>query len=86
VSGTVGGFTLSTNEIPSHTHDIIRAAGTGKGATGQNFAWQTAVNNTANVVNAASARGGGGSHNHSFSGAAINLSVQYVDVIIATKN
>ena len=33
-----------------------------------------------------SATGGGGSHNHTFTGTAINLAVQYVDVIIATKN
>jgi hypothetical protein len=30
--------------------------------------------------------GGGGSHNHSFTGTAINMAVQYVDVIIATKD
>jgi exopolysaccharide biosynthesis protein len=35
--------------------------------------------NTANT-------GGGGSHTHSFTGTAINLAVQYVDVIIATKD
>lgn len=32
------------------------------------------------------ATGGGGSHTHSFTGTAINLAVQYVDVILATKN
>jgi hypothetical protein len=30
--------------------------------------------------------GGGGSHTHTFTGTAINLAVQYVDVIIATKD
>lgn len=86
VSGTVGGFTLSTNEIPSHTHNIVRAVSSAKGGVGAAFQWQTAVTSTATVTNGAAATGGGGSHNHSFSGAAINLSVQYVDVIIATKN
>ena len=32
------------------------------------------------------ATGGGSSHTHSFTGTAINLAVQYVDVILATKN
>lgn len=30
--------------------------------------------------------GGGGSHTHTFTGTAINLAVQYVDVILASKN
>lgn len=30
--------------------------------------------------------GGGGGHSHSFTGTSINLNVQYVDVIVATKN
>lgn len=30
--------------------------------------------------------GSSGSHNHSFSGTAINMAVQYVDVIVATKD
>ena len=30
--------------------------------------------------------GGGGSHNHTFTGTAINLAVQYIDMILASKN
>lgn len=37
-------------------------------------------------IGKSSATGGGGSHTHTFTGTAINLAVQYVDVIIATKN
>jgi hypothetical protein len=44
---------------------------------------------TSTYWNQPDATGGGGSHDHSggtFTGTAINLAVQYVDVIIATKN
>jgi hypothetical protein len=30
--------------------------------------------------------GGGGSHSHIFTGTAINLAVQYIDIIIASKD
>lgn len=87
VAGTVGSTTLGTNEIPSHTHVYSGfAPATTKGqaaaarvASGSQTATVGASHNTA-------ATGGGGSHNHSFSGTAINLAVQYVDVIIAAKD
>lgn len=87
VAGTVGSTTLGTNEIPSHTHNFFGYATAVKGSTG--VATRTATGATTPTVAfsaAGSAVGGGGSHNHSFSGTAINLAVQYVDVIIAAKN
>jgi len=79
-SGTVGNTTLTTTQMPSHTHSItlhqpFNSAGSvarGPGATGE----------TANT----NATGGGGAHNHSFTGSAADFDVQYVDVIIATKD
>ena len=90
VSGTVGSTTLTTSQIPSHTHP---AYGGGSGGTGAYASWSsvTATTNHASAKVAA-AEGGGGSHNHSFSGSgsftgtAMDLTVKYVDVIIATKN
>ena len=58
-------------DVPEGTHTTGSPAGTGSGMYAD-------TNN-----------GGGGSHTHSggtFTGTAINLAVQYVDVIIATKN
>lgn len=81
VSGSVGSFTLSTNEMPNHSHQA--------GASAGNFSTAklgSTLRNTATAGLATTAIGGGGSHNHSFTGTAINLAVQYVDVIIATKN
>ena len=77
VSGSVGNTTLSTAQIPSHAHGG-GAAGTYVVPIGSYYGLP-ALSNT-------EAAGGGGSHNHSFSGTAINMAVQYVDVIIATKD
>lgn len=79
VNGTVGSTTLSTSQMPSHNHTIsVYETGTTGGVTMGN----------ANFVQnlGTSSAGGNGSHNHSFTGTAINLAVQYVDVIIATKD
>jgi hypothetical protein len=83
VSGTVGSTTLITSQIPSHNHitDVqtvnfgAQAPYAGRGGPQQ-----------ANQAGLSSGTGGGGSHNHTFSGTAIDLAVQYVDVIIATKD
>jgi hypothetical protein len=88
VSGSAGNTTLTTPQIPSHTHTLIPTT-PGPGqiyGTGGGFG-----NNPANT----GATGGGGAHSHpfsfssgsgTFSGNAINLAVKYVDVIRATKD
>jgi hypothetical protein len=95
VSGTVGNgtlavgaTTLATTQIPSHTHGLPVTTGYSSTATYQVGTLNQQVTNSLN----SGAAGGGGSHTHSISGAAsftgtaINLAVQYVDVIIATKD
>lgn len=79
-AGTVGSTTLTTAQIPSHTHsyNTIKVSGTGYPASNPcepGFAAATS-----------GAAGSGGSHNHTFTGTAINLAVQYVDIILATKD
>ena len=85
-TGSVGSTTLSTSQIPSHTH-------TYEGNVGGGCSYDGGGSSFGNRTSGAT--GGGGSHNHSlsmnahnhtFSGTAINLAVQYVDVIIATKD
>jgi len=89
VSGSAGATTLSTPQIPSHTHTFPspQAGYSGSSGAGGGNAPET---NTG-------ATGGGGSHTHpfsfssgsassSFTGAALNLAVKYVDLIIAQKN
>jgi hypothetical protein len=116
VSGTAGATTLTTPQIPSHTHTIPLRARIFGGGGGVN----SVDRDGPGLVTAA--QGGGGSHDHpfsftsgsgtfsggaatitqnshnhtqdahnhtassSFTGNAINLAVQYIDVIRATKD
>lgn len=97
ISGTIGAIgatTLTTDQIPSHTHGINNVGeGTGTTPVGSNEA-------LSGIRYTTTATGGGGSHTHSspsftfnsgtatssFTGTTINLAVSYVDVIIAIKN
>jgi hypothetical protein len=87
VTATIGATTLSTGQIPSHSHVMT---GTQFGGC---FTTNWVVQNTATPTltgNATNTAGGGGSHDHSFiftSGAGtVDLAVKYVDLIIAQKN
>ncbi len=84
VSGSAGATTLTTPQIPSHTHP----GGAGGGTNGPGNSPSASPSTTGST-------GGGGSHTHpfsfssgsgTFSGNAINLAVKYVDVIRATKD
>lgn len=82
-SGSIGATTLSIAQIPSHTHGYERSVGTLAGLLAYVGDWSERTYNTG-------ATGGGGSHTHSVSGSvavnSINMAVQYVDVIICTRN
>jgi hypothetical protein len=89
VGGTVGDTTLTISQIPSHSH---AAGSTLTSVSNQNPCANAfgnfRIDNAAG--NATSVTGGGGSHSHSFSGslssATAAINVQYVDVIMATKD
>jgi hypothetical protein len=97
--GTSGATTLSTSQIPAHGH-VIRAnsfAGdleivmSNGGSDSSKYSVSDSGNDAPlpNGVFRATDTGGGGSHTHSggtFTGTAIDLAVQYVDVIIATRD
>ena len=83
---SAGATTLSTAQMPSHSHTYSAVGGYYTG-----FAGAPAETNNYFLNNVSTgSTGGGGSHTHSVSGSAsssaINLAVQYVDVIICTKN
>jgi hypothetical protein len=80
VSGTVDNTTLSSAQLAAHNHTY---AGFSSGGAGGALGGGGGANYTFTTNNSS---GGGGAHNHSFTGTAIDLAVQYVDVIIATKN
>lgn len=102
VTGTNASYTLTTADIPSHTHTATvtdpghvhtytRVSGTSaqSGSATQCYVSTTTdstVSATTGITVANSSTGGGGGHTHTFTGTAINLAVQYVDVIIATKD
>ena len=88
--GTVGDTTLTIAQIPSHNHGLEQGPYTGGG----NYT-PPGSNNQFSVNAQTTHTGGGGSHNHSFTGTAhnhsftgtaIDMAVQYVDTIIATKD
>jgi len=83
--GSVSATSLSTSQIPAHNHTF---------AIGYNACTSSYVTFNSNDNRGSqptSNTGCGGSHSHgfsnpTFSGTAINLAVNYVDHIIATKN
>ena len=78
-AGTVGSTTLTTAQIPAHTHPSSLFTNDCGATLSPNTFGKAASILTGST-------GGGGSHNHTFTGTAINLAVQYVDIILATKN
>jgi hypothetical protein len=80
VAGTVGATTLTSAQMPSHTHTYTAGYQTstqsGCGIQILGFTGSAATGSA----------GSGGSHDHTFTGTAINLAVQYVDIILATKD
>lgn len=83
---SAGATTLSTAQMPSHTHTI------GSDPFSGSANYVTKMGYAAIQTAATNATGGGGSHSHSmsgsatFTGSAMDFAVQYVDAIIATKN
>jgi hypothetical protein len=91
VSGSIGNTTLTTAQMPSHAHNRGVTTNSGSPANpgafwGVNVFYTNSGSGFTSDSAGTSPEGGGGSHNHSFTGTAINLAVSYVDLIIATKN
>ena len=86
ISGTVGNHTLTSNQLPSHTHSNGGAVtlSPGGGDVKSGGGWTRSTPGTGNNSTNASA------HNHGFSSgsasfsANINLAVQYIDVIVCS--
>jgi len=75
---TTANHTLTESEMPAHVHPIdIRQNGTGSGGR----VGGTSLTGVTGPVNSLST-GGSGAHSHNLSG----FDLQYVDVIIATKD
>jgi hypothetical protein len=77
-SPTTGATTLSTGQIPSHTHDLITPVAASCGGVGLQGLGGSSTTLTTNAT------GGGGSHTHS--GGTVTLNVRYANIIICSKN
>lgn len=85
--GSVNNTTLSTPQIPSHTHYVENQGNGGGRYAAQPLAPAIGGGNESGGA------GGGGSHTHpftgqsaSFTGTALDFAVQYVDIIICAKD
>jgi len=104
VVGSAGSTTLSTPQIPAHSHfinlrDGVGGSGPASGGAGVGCPGDNTNNTGGNgshthpfAFSSGSGTFSGNSvtvlqnaHNHTFTGTAINLAVQYIDVIRATK-
>lgn len=98
-TSTSSSSSVVTDPTHTHTYTYYNAAGstaagvggqTPNGTSGTTAAASTgitvATTTTTSTSTSIGNTGGGGGHSHGFTGTAINLAVQYVDVIIATKD
>lgn len=84
--GTSGATTLTTAQIPSHSHAVDVYQG---GASAPYLVAGTPQDGVTYGTQSTQTTGGGGSHTHTggtFTGGTLNLAVQYIDIIIASKN
>ena len=87
-NGAIGDTTLTIAQIPSHEH-VASYRREPNNSSNPTYLIGGTAGSTASVNLGTGATGGGGSHTHTggaFTGTAINLAVQYVDVIICTKS
>ena len=87
-NGAIGDTTLTIAQIPSHEH-VASYRREPNNSSNPTYLIGGTAGSTASVNLGTGATGGGGSHTHTggaFTGTAINLDVQYVDVIICTKS
>jgi hypothetical protein len=95
-AGTVGGTAITVNQMPLHGHPYRMSlnAGNDSDITGGIMLSNNDQTNAAAFTGTPSqtageqigGTGGGATHTHTFTGDAIDLAVQYVDCIIATKD
>lgn len=89
-AGTVANTTLSASQLGNHTHAYtapssytvgLYAGGAG-GKLSPNIVFPSGVGANTGGIN----EGSGSAHNHGFTATAMDFAVQYVDLIIASKN
>jgi len=93
--GSVNNHTLSSGQMPSHrhhgrapNHDTNSASSQGWPANNNHNAFRTSDRGRERQmhIDAIETAGSSQSHNHGFSNPSINLNVQYINVIICSRN
>ena len=82
-AGTVDNTTLTTAQLASHGHSYNIAGGPVRPYSGGSAGTPVFSSNSGSTTGSA---GSDSSHNHGFTGSAMDFAIQYVDVIIASKN
>lgn len=90
---SAGATTLSSSQMPSHSHTTI-ASGNPYGTPAGCFQTASGIVSVSGLEavsgNSTNSQGGGGSHTHSISGSAsasaITLNVRYANIILCSKN
>lgn len=90
ITGTVGGTTLTIAEMPAHQHTILWQFQSPSGGSGDRASYLSATGSSSLTELTGGSQPHthpftGGAHSHTVSGS-IDMSVQYVDVIFATKD
>jgi hypothetical protein len=81
ITGVVGNTTLESWQIPAHSHTgtAYNGGNDGTAFAHSGVSWPSYTVTSHNT-------GGGGAHNHTFTGDWLEMRVQYLDFIMATKN
>jgi hypothetical protein len=85
-TGSVDNTTLTTAQIPTHNHSLSRLLPTSPSVISPYDGWAAGNRYTNATTGTSGDAGGGGAHNHGFTGTAMDFAVQYVDLIIASKD
>jgi hypothetical protein len=84
-TGSVDNTTLTIDQIPSHNHSFLRLPAS-PSVISPYDGWAAGNRYTNSTLGTSGDAGGGGAHNHGFTGTAMDFAVQYVDLIIASKD
>ena len=88
-AGTVGDTTLAANQLGNHTHSYTASNSNNVasyGWEGGSGTYQPMNSGTFGATTGGIDGGSGNAHTHGFTGTALDFAVQYVDLIIASKN
>ena len=95
-SGTTSAISLTTAQMPAHSHSVISKAeddstirpiwNSQGGVAGAHYSGTDTTRTSDARRQIIGNTGGGATHSHTFSGSAINLDVSYINIILCSKD